>query len=247
MNKKMSFRVRAFVIHLILSFLIAAISAAIVFLLWHPAPLAKAVGVTHIFLLMLGVDATLGPLLTLAVAKEGKKSLKFDLSVIVLVQIAALVYGLHSITVNRPVYMVFDKIRFDLIQAADVPDESLAKAQAPFNTLGWGSPKWVAVQPVKNDEERNQRLTKELQEGISPAMQPHFYTDLNTQWVGINAESQALSDLNKTNPPDVVAAVLQKYPQADTFLPLKAYEVDMTVLLDSKNQQVVGIVDLRPW
>lgn len=242
-------RFKLFFSHLASSLFVATCTAILVFVIWHPAPLAKAVGVTHIFLLMLAIDAMLGPTLTWVVAKEGKamRLIRIDMIVIVLCQLVAIAYGLHSIAINRPVYMVFDKIRFDLVQASDVPESSLAKAQAPFNTLGWGSPKWIAVQPVKNDEERNQRLTMELQEGVSPSMQPDLYIDLNTQWADIHAESRVVSQLNQFNPPDSVAAVLQKYPQADTFLPLKAYEVDMTVLLDSKNKQVLGVVDLRPW
>ena len=66
------FRFKLFFSHLICSCTVAAITAAIVFLVWHPAPLAKAVGVTHIFLLMLAIDAILGPVLTWTVAKEGK-------------------------------------------------------------------------------------------------------------------------------------------------------------------------------
>ena len=31
------------------------------------------------------------------------------------------------------------------------------------------------------------------------------------------------------------------------FLPLKAYQTDMVVLLDTKNQKILKVVDLRPW
>lgn len=241
------FRIRAFVTHLILSLTVALLSAALVFLIWHPAPLAKAVGVTHIFLLMLAVDATLGPLLTFAVAKEGKKSLKFDLAVIVVLQLAALIYGLHSIAVNRPVYLAFDRLRFEVVQAGDVPQESLDKAAAPYQTLGWGYPQWVAVRPSKDHAEDTQRIFMELSEGIAPSMQPDLYVPLSTQWPQMLKGSKALAELNDANSPDSVQAVLAKYPQADCWLPMKAYELDMVVLLNSKEQQVVDIVDLRGW
>lgn len=241
------FRIRAFLTHLILSISVALLSAALVFLLWHPAPLAKAVGVTHIFLLMLAVDAILGPLLTFAVAAEGKKSLKFDLAVIVLVQLGALIYGLHSIAVNRPVYLAFDAIRFEVVQAADVPQQSLDKAAEPYQTLGWGKPQWVAVRPAKDDAENTQRTFTELQEGISPAMQPDLFVPLESQWPVMLQESKELAKLNSINPPETVQTVLARYPQADRWLPMKAYELDMVVLLDSKNRQIVDIVDLRGW
>ena len=79
-----NFKIKYFLSHLIVSLLIACCCLILVFYVWHPVPLAKAIGVTHIFLMMLIIDVILGPLLTLLVAKQGKKTLKFDLSVIIL-------------------------------------------------------------------------------------------------------------------------------------------------------------------
>lgn len=241
------FRIRAFLTHLILSIAVALCTAAVVFFVWHPTPLAKAVGVTHIFLLMLAVDATLGPLLTFAVAKEGKKSLKMDLTIIVLLQLAALIYGLYSITINRPVYLAFDSHRFEVVQAADVPQASLDKANPPYQNLGWGKPQWVAVRPAKDDAEKTERTFAELQEGIAPSMQPDLYVPLETQWPAMLKESQAVATLNDINPPENVQSILAKYPKADRWLPMKAYELDMVVLINSQEKQIIDIVDLRGW
>lgn len=43
------------------------------------------------------VDLVMGPLLTLVEFKPGKKSLKFDLTAIALLQAGALLYGLHAV------------------------------------------------------------------------------------------------------------------------------------------------------
>lgn len=48
--------------------------------IWYPTPLATAVGVTQIFLMMLAIDVTVGPILGFIVYKEGKKTLKMDLT-----------------------------------------------------------------------------------------------------------------------------------------------------------------------
>lgn len=240
------FRLRAFVLHLVLSLSVACACAVLVFRVWHPAPLDAAVGVTGIFLMMLGIDAVLGPLLTLAVAKEGKKSLKFDLSVIILLQLAALLYGLHSIAFNRPVYVAFDTFRFDLVQAGSIPAQSLEKAAAPYRRLGFGRADQVAVRPPADDAERNRRLFEELQTGVAPSMQPDLYEPLPVQQKQIIASMQPLKELEKFNPPDAVARIVQDYPQAGAWLPLKASDQDMTVLLD-KQGGILGIVDLRPW
>ena len=86
----MSKRLKFFLSHLVLSCLLALVVVGLVFFIWYPAPLAKAVGVTQIFLMMLMIDVIIGPVLGLLVYKDGKKTLKLDLSVIILIQIAAL-------------------------------------------------------------------------------------------------------------------------------------------------------------
>jgi len=57
------------------------------FFIWYPQPLAKAVGVIHIFIMLIVIDVILGPSLSFFVYKEAKKTLKFDLAVIILIQI----------------------------------------------------------------------------------------------------------------------------------------------------------------
>ena len=145
--------------------------------------------------------------------------------------------------------MVFDKIRFDLVQAGDIKDEELAQAQAPYNTTNWGTPKWAAVRPFKDDKERSDLLNRELRGDGAPSTIPFMYESIDSpaQWELILKEAQGVADLSKYNPESAVSSVLQSHPQADRFLPMKAYDTDMTVLIDSKNKQIVDVVDLRPW
>ena len=79
----LSKRQNFFLGHLAISVIIALLVVGLVFFVWYPSPLATAVGVTHIFLMMLAIDVIVGPLLGLLVYKEGKKTLKFDLGVII--------------------------------------------------------------------------------------------------------------------------------------------------------------------
>lgn len=83
--------------HLLISIIMALAATLLVFIIWYPPPLHLATGVTSIFLMLLIIDVTLGPLLTLIVYKPGKKTLVMDLTVIACLQIAALAYGLHSV------------------------------------------------------------------------------------------------------------------------------------------------------
>ena len=77
-------RCRAAGIHLIISALVAAVAAALVFFLWYPGYYRKLAGGQDLFLLITAVDLVLGPLLTFAVfnLKKGWPHLRRDLGII---------------------------------------------------------------------------------------------------------------------------------------------------------------------
>ena len=133
----MSMRIKAFLIHGLVSISVALLVIGLVFFIWYPSPLAKAVGVTHIFLMMLVIDVILGPLLTLLVYKQGKKTLLFDLTVIVLLQISALGYGLWTISQGRPAWLVFNVDRFDNVRVNDIDNRNIKKAQQAYQNPSW--------------------------------------------------------------------------------------------------------------
>lgn len=244
----MKFRLKVASIHLFISGIVALSGFYLVFGIWHPSPMQKAVGVTQIFLMLLAIDVIIGPLLSLIVASsKEKKTLKFDLSVIAAVQLAAYLYGIHSIAVSRPVYLAFDKLRFEVVQADSVVRVADKTILPEYQSNPLLYPQWVSVRPYKDAAEQSQRTFLELQEGISPAMQADLYQPINEGWSGMLERKHGLEELKQYNSAEQVAKELAAYPQADSFLPMKAPAVDMAVLLDSKHKQVLGIVDLRPW
>lgn len=242
-------KVKAFLIHLLISGVMALIGLAIVYLIWNPYPLYKATGTTKIFLLMLGVDLTLGPLLTFIVYKKGKKTLKFDLAVIALLQLFALIYGLYHVYEGRAVWIVYNVDRFDLVRANEIDTRKLSQAKPIYRTPSYTQPQYVtAIIPSNNIEQKNQILFDEIGNGIAPSQRPELYKPLEVAYADIVKRALSLSQLDEYNLPSEVKAILSKYPQVDSFLPLKANAVDMTVLIDKKSGgKIVKIVDLRPW
>lgn len=111
-------------IHLGISALVAAMAYVLVFWVWFPSPFDRLLAGRDLFWLMLSVDLVCGPLLTAVVFHRSKprKELFVDLSVIGLLQIAALVYGLWSVQLGRPVVVAFETDRFRVVSAADVWD-----------------------------------------------------------------------------------------------------------------------------
>lgn len=243
----MSRRAKFFFSHLLISFFIALLFIAIVFLFWYPFPLAKAVGVTYIFLMLIAIDVVVGPILGLFVYKEGKKTLKLDLTVIILLQSLALVYGMYSIAKGRPVWIVQNENLFELVRYNDIVKDHIHEAQPQYQTPSWFKPQYVAVHSGDTVAERNKNLFEAITTGVSNAMRPELYMPLDSNKKQLAEISQELEKLNDFNNVQQVQVVLTKYPQADAWLPLRATSVDMTVLINKEKGEVVKIVDLRPW
>lgn len=242
----MSKRLKFFLSHLSISLLIALLIMGLVFFVWYPFPLVNAVGVTHIFLMMLAIDVIVGPLLGLLVYKQDKKSLKFDLTVIIAIQIAALCYGIYSIEQGRPAWLVYNVDRFELVRKNEIVDQNINQAKPQFQQPSWLKPQFVAAEFAKNTQQRNDDMFAEVLGGISLAQRPERYVDFAQAKKQMQQRAQKLELLKQYNNKIDVDKVLSKYPQATAFLPMKANAVDMTVLIDIKGQ-VVKIVDLRPW
>ena len=232
----MSKRLKFFLSHLCISFLIALIAMGIVFFVWYPAPLAIAVGVTHLFLMMLVIDVIVGPLLGLLVYKEGKKTLKMDLSIIVLIQVLATGYGVYAIAQSRPAWIVQAGWLFEVIPANVVDTKDQKQADPDYNNNGWLQPQWVAVDDAKN-----------LNNGLSaPQLMPTTYNDLSYAEQRLKQYAEPLSSLKQFNKASDFERVLKDYPTAQYWMPLRTTGVGLTVLLDS-DHKIIKVVDLRPW
>ena len=240
-------RIKFFLVHIITSVIIAFLLTLLVFFIWYPSPLAIAVGVTHIFLMLLVIDVILGPLLGLLVYKEGKKTLKFDLSVIILIQISALCYGVFSIEQGRPAWLVYNVDRFELVRKNELINTNIQQAQPQFQQPSWFKPQYAATEFAKDTQQRNDEMFAEVFSGISIAQRPERYVELTEAKTQIQQRALPLVELQQYNPKTDVEKTLAEYPKADAWLPLKANAVDMVVLVNKESASIIKIVDLRPW
>lgn len=202
---------------------------------------------TNIFLMLLVIDVILGPLLGLLVYKEGKITLKFDLSVIILIQITALCYGVFSIEQGRPAWLVFYADRFELVRKNDIILENIDQAQSQFQQASWTGPQFTAIKLAVSPQQRQNDMFTEVLGGISLAQQPARYVELTQVKNQIQQRALPLVELEQYNSKTEVKKTLAKYPNADAWLPLKANAVDMVVLVNKESASIIKIVDLRPW
>ncbi len=101
-------KVKATMLHLILSLIIFSAIVAWQLLILYPSFFFGMSGGMQGLALMFGVDVVLGPLLTFMVFNPGKRMREIvtDFCVIAVVQIAALSYGLHTVYMEHPKLVV---------------------------------------------------------------------------------------------------------------------------------------------
>jgi len=235
-NKRINF----FTFHLIISFIVALIACYFIFFIWYPTPLAKAVGVLNIAVIVFAIDIVIGPILGLIVYKEGKKSLKFDLSIIIICQIVAFSYGAYTLNKARPMYIVFAGYNFETVRNNELNDSSEIIS---LTSRLFSRPKLVVL-----SEKYLARIHNGSLEDDSISLRnPVYYVDVDLKNQIGRIPLLSTHFLLRFNSKEKVDKILKKYPESDSWVPLRANYSDMVVLFNKQNKKIVGIVDLRPW
>lgn len=168
-------KLKAFAVHLCGSIAVITLYLLLVFLIWYPYPYYNIEKVWDVIRVVIGVDVFIGPLLTLVVYRAGKPSLKFDLSVIIVVQLTALLWGVSVTYSQRPVYtaLVNDSAVFSIVSASEV--DTSAVSDPALKTSPWSGPHLVYVD-LPYDKKEYVRLGKEnLENGRGFAEYSQFY------------------------------------------------------------------------
>lgn len=162
--------------HFLLSILVIGGIAIIAFLLWYPDGLYRVAGLDRILLVMLGIDLTAGPLLTLILYKPGKWGLKFDLAVVALAQLAFLGYGLNTLWNGRPVFLVATPEAFTVVFASEVSDEDLALAKrVEWSRRSWTGPILVGTRMPEDRAQRRLIIDEFMAGGAGIERSPKYY------------------------------------------------------------------------
>lgn len=242
----LSQRLAFFLKHLIISCLVGILISLIILLVWYPTPLAQATGVLEIYFMLLGIDIIIGPLLGFIVYKVGKKTLKFDLTVIICLQALALGYGVYTLAQGRPAWIVYHGDRFELVRHNEILRNNIQQADLRYQKTPWTGPQYVTTQQTVNLNTKNDDLFNAIFGHISVSQKPERYTQLENARPRMASHIYAIEILKKFNSHEQVDQTVQRYPEAIGYFPLKAQRKDMTVLVD-KNYQVIEIVNLQPW
>jgi hypothetical protein len=234
-------------LHLVIS-VVVALFVTIPTIVWlYPSPFFEAAGGLKLFLIILAVDICIGPLLTFLVFDRKKKSLRFDLTVICGLQIAALVYGGYVIAMSRPVFLTYVVDRFETVNFADVDVDEFKKAPGSLKLPAWGKPELAFAQMPEDPEERSNLLFASLN-GVDLNRMFRYYKPAEQALPLIVKRAQAIAELSKYN--DSVRIKKQLSPfaiETVSFVPVMGSKRDLTAIVDSKTGRLISVVDLKPW
>lgn len=239
-------KLKATLWHMLLSLVIFTFIIAMFYCGSYAAPLAQAVGFWSIALLILLTVIVIGPCITFLVYRPNKSSLKFDLSFLVILQLAALGWGVFSLYDARPVWIVHSVDRFELIQNNDLYIAETIPKQNEFTTPPQFFAQVAAIELSKDNTQRQEDLSNAIFSGLTLSMQPSRYVSYQQVQTVALRNAHSLQELNQFNSRADVDEILKKYPNSQAYIPLRAKQQDQVVLVDAKGD-IVKIVNLRPW
>jgi hypothetical protein len=223
----------AMVWHFAGSLLVAFIVAILVFGVWFPYPYRQLAGGTELFFLIMGVDIVCGPLLTFVFynPSKPKRELLMDLSLVIVLQLAALVYGIWTVHQVRPLYLVHEVDRFKVIALADVNDVELLKLPIDLQPQLFKGPQTVGLREASK-EEREKVMFESVQGGRDYGERPGFYVAYDA--------AQAAKTYTKAKP-------LEDFAKK---LPIKQFEIDKLQTqagADAKQLRYLPIMARQDW
>ena len=176
----MRFRLKAFGLHLSPSVTLLTLILGALYLGWYRWPGWYLTGALHVVVILGVVDLALGPSLTLIVAnpRKPRRALARDIGVIVMVQLAALVYGAATLWLGRPLYYPFSVDRLQIVQASDLEarEIALARQQNPALAPHWYSlPRWIWAPLPEDPDEAGKIVGSTLFGGQDVVQMPRYF------------------------------------------------------------------------
>lgn len=235
--------------HLLVSALVVGTVAALLIGVWYGWDLFRILGGDRLLLILASIDIVAGPLLTLIVYGHAKPSLRFDLTVIALLQAGFLAYGIHIMAQSRPVFVVGVLDRFEVVFANETDPFRLA--QAPMEAvrkLPWDGPIWVGGQLAQNSRETLQ-LALDGAAGEDIHQKPERYIEVERVTLGIAQNGKPVDRLAQDAQPKVERLLRRANVPADEarFVPLFSRRGEGAVIMDRRDGRLLGLVHTDPW
>lgn len=249
---RLRFSIRAVAWHLFGSLVVACLVAVVVFGFVYPVPYAQMLSGLWLFFLVVGIDLVCGPLLTFIIFDpvKSRRELAFDLSVVVFLQMAALIYGLHTVWLGRPIYLAYELDRLRVITLADIQPEGISKIPSNISAPGWRKPSLIGVRVAHVGDPDHLAQLQLFLNGQDVAFQPEYWAPYEIFYSQVLAHSHPLFQLSRKHPDsqNAIHAAVSKTglaPERLRWLPVQSRRgTDWTALIDADTAIVVGWVEL---
>jgi hypothetical protein len=243
---------RAVAIHFLATLLLAGIAAAVIFGVWYPAPLGTMAGGTELFMLVVGCDIALGPLLSLVIydSKKTRRHLVTDYAIVGLVQLGALAYGVWVVYGVRPVYIAFNKDRYEIVVPLDIPGGELAAAREDrYRTLPLTGPKLIGI-VVPPADQKDAVMASMV--GVDTHQLPKYYAPYEAVLDEVKQRAAPIATLERKHPEakaQIAAEVAKTGIAAEKlgWLPVHAGAAFWTALVEESTGQPVHYFALDPY
>ena len=172
-------RIKMAAFHLLCSAIVVGLVMNVIYFIWYPYPYYIFHDTFSATKLVVMVDLVLGPLLTFIVFNTAKplKELKRDLSIIVMVQIAALVWGTYVTHSVRPLFAVYFNGEIHSITEVSFDNSGFdpsVKVPGIFER-----PQLVYIEPFSKDNYKLMLLKQLRGEVLGIVLQTRLYRNIN--------------------------------------------------------------------
>jgi hypothetical protein len=184
---------KATAIHFCIGLVVACLFAWLVFSIWYPYPYRTLAGGVELFTIIIAIDLVCGPLLTFVLFSptKSKRELFTDLCLVVLIQIAALSYGMWTVWQTRPLFVVHEADHFNITARVSIDAKELAALPTELQPSFFNGPIMASLRPLTSQEQDT--INTDIQKGgRDRSERPQFYTKFD----GIKAY-QSGSSLSK--------------------------------------------------
>ena len=239
-------RFKAFAIHFAISFVIFLIILYFILVQWYPEPLFSTDGGWRVIRIIVGVDLILGPLLTLIVFKSGKKGLKFDLSMIALVQFLALSWGIWTTYNERPAAIIYTLDFFTPVPAYQLAEQGITTKELKQFGDSWP----IIIYSDIPKEKQQEALYKAMRAQKPLYLLTEYYTKFSKEQAPVLKEnSMNLEKYVEKRPKlkKLYQHALTKTAKTNiSYLALHSREKWVTVIFDLDEMRIIDTIDIEP-
>ena len=236
---------------LALSLAVLALLCGVVGLAWYPGLHWQMAGVSKQLLILVGAVLVIGVGLSTLVYRPGKRGMTLDLVIIVLVELAAIVYVGSLLYERRPQYLVFVIDRFQVVGADQVTDHAYRFPELDTSQLIGPI---LARAQFPDDPAERAAVKKGIFFDGHPDIdvRPDHWYPWQSGVPSVLAAAGSLSEFRRRG--DRHEAVVDKWLSAQAadvddylVLPVAGKISDATALVDPATGYPVAMLNIDPW